>query len=686
MNFTKFQQSIYNHVNEMQNKSNTLFQVFVDKDDMWQHYLQSFPDGSNPIYRERTEHDCSCCRHFIKNMGNVVAIIEDKIVTIWDVDIENEPEYTIVANSMADYIRSKPIENVWMTYDKSIGTKCNYEIVDTSSGNLITWEHFYADIDRKFILNKRESIGEKLSYFRSSFDVFRRSLTELTLDSTETVLELIADGSLYRGEEWKQRLSKFHEHQIKFSKIAESDKDIYCWSNLSDAFDVARIRNTSIGTLLIDISNDVELDVAVRKYENVVAPTNYKRPKAIFTKRMLEDAKKTVTELGYMDSLPRRFATIDDITVNNILFCNKDVSKKIKSDNIFDVMASETAINPKNFNRVKEINIKDFIQDVLPTTVNLEILFENRLKSNMMSLIAPVNEDAPSMFKWDNPFSWSYAGDITDSDIKQNVKTAGGKVEGDLRFSIQWNDKDEYDGNDLDAHCKTPTTEIYFNHKCDYRSKGSLDVDIVNPEANTPAVENIIFPNRMNMPSGKYVFFVHNFSNRGGRTGFRAEIEFDGVIYSYDYNKPLKHGENVYVATVTLDKSGNFSIIENINSDSSINGQTVWNISTNHFIPVSVMMYSPNYWDEQTGIGNRHYFFMLKDCINTEKPRGFFNEYLKSALDKHKRIFEALGNRMAVEDSENQLSGVGFSSTRSNHVIVKVQGKSGTERILKVVI
>lgn len=31
------------------------------------------PAGTNPIFRERTEHDCSCCRNFVKNLGNVVA-------------------------------------------------------------------------------------------------------------------------------------------------------------------------------------------------------------------------------------------------------------------------------------------------------------------------------------------------------------------------------------------------------------------------------------------------------------------------------------------------------------------------------------------------------------------------------------------------------------------------------------
>jgi len=100
----------------------------------------------------------------------------------------------------------------------------------------------------------------------------------------------------------------------------------------------------------------------------------------------------------------------------------------------------------------------------------------------------------------------------------------------------------------------------------------------------------------------------------------------------------------------------------------------IWGINTNTFHPVSVCMFSPNYWDGQKGIGHKHYFFMIKDCINKDKPNGFFNEFLKEDLLKHKRVFEALGSKMKVEDSDNQLSGLGFSSTKRDELVCKLEG------------
>lgn len=105
-------------------------------------------------------------------------------------------------------------------------------------------------------------------------------------------------------------------------------------------------------------------------------------------------------------------------------------------------------------------------------------------------------------------------------------------------------------------------------------------------------------------------------------------------------------------------------------------------VQTNQFTPVSVISYSPNYFDEQNGIGNKHLFFFLNGCVNPEQPNGFFVEYLKNELVPHRKVFEALGAKCSVTDVDDQLSGVGFSLTQRNELVVKVKG--ATERIMKI--
>lgn len=681
--FAKFKERFQKNFADMVKDADALFRVRInDKDEFWNLYLDSFPEGTNPVYRERREYDCSCCRHFIKSMGDVVVIKNGKIRTMWEFDA-NSTTFQPVIDALDAYVKSMAIADMFISKERAIGTDKNYESTDSG---VLTWEHFYLELPQKFVDRTPRSIPDIIGSFRDTRNVFKRSLDEIAMDAVETVLELIASNTLYRGAEHREVLVKFRDYKRAYDALGDDEnaKELFAWEHAKAAgMGVGRIRNHAIGTLLTDISEGTDLEVAVKKYEVVVAPTNYKRPNAIFTKKMLEEAQKTVISLGYMDALQRRYATLVDISVNNILFCNRDAAKRIPdATDVFGAMMADATNTPKKFTRVDEIPISDFIANVLPTAKSIEVYLENRHAPNMCSLIAPKNADAPSMFQWNNPFSWAYAGNIADSSMRERVKAAGGNVTGDLRFSIQWNE-DGKDNCDLDAHCiEANGYHIFFGsgaRKPDFSSTGGqLDVDIIDPNGNI-AVENITWADRSRMKPGTYKFYVHQYSG-SAKNGFRAEIEVDGVIHSYDYSNAMRYKQTVHVAEVTLDKNGNFTVKDLLPSSTS--SKDVWNLKTNNFVPVSVMMYSPNYWDEQTGIGNKHYMFMLKDCINPEQPNGFYNEFLKGELVQHKRVFEALGGRMAVEAVDDQLSGLGFCSTKRNDLIVKVAG--ATERIMRI--
>lgn len=686
--FKDFVKAIQKNLQQMSKDSSRLFTVNVDTEELYNLYLDSFPAGTNEIYRERREYDCSCCRHFIRDVGNVVSIKNGELHTIWGINPVSDDKYNVVAAALDAYVKQKAVLGVFLKKEKRIGTPENREMLPT--GKINKYEHFFVDLPEICIFKEYygHTLEGDLSQFRDIRNVFKRSLDEISKEAIDTVLELIAQNSLYKGAEWKKQLTEFKNYQKEYGKLTDQQKELWIWEkSIAAGAVIGKIRNHSIGTLLVNISEGMDLDIAVRKYEQIVAPVNYKRPKAIFTKKMLEDAKKTITELGYMDSLQRRFATLDDITVNNILFSNKDAAKRITGAmDLFDEMEQDVAIDPKRFSKVEEISAEDFIKNVLPVAKELEVYLENKHIQNMVSLIAPEVADAKTMFKWNNGMSWAYTGNITDSDIKENVKAAGGSVTGIVRFSIQWNDGNGKDNSDLDAHCLEPQggDHIYFSHKISRYTGGELDIDITDPiyqckSNGGVAVENITYPSKERMKPGTYKFYVNQYSFRNSQ-GFKAEIEVNGEIHSYEYNTPVRG--NVDVAEVILDQSGNFKVVDKLPGNCATISKDVWGIKTLQFTPVSVVCYSPNYWDEQKGIGHQHLFFMLKDCINPEEPNGYYNEFLKPELEQHRRVFETLGAKAHVKDVDDQLSGVGFSLTKRNDLIIKVKG--ATERVVKV--
>ena len=645
------------------------------KDLMWATYLGSFPAGSDPIYKTRTEHDCNCCKQFIRAVGNVVAVIDGKIVSIWDIDAGNE-NYQAVADALAALVKSKPIVDTFLHYEPVAGTNKNFQ--DTIDG-VKTWEHFFINIPPQYVV-KGSEISSTLSETRSQHDVLLRTLNEITVDAIHTVQELIAQNTLYRGEEHSFIVDSILKLKKQFAKVKPEDRDAFIWTQIKKLpASVAKGRNTVIGTLLTDLSNEVDLEDAVKMYESKVAPANYKRPTALVTKAMVERAKKTIEELGLTSALERRYATINDITINNILFANRDARVSMNAD-VFDEIASKVSDKLKSLDKVDEVPIEKFIKDILPKAESIELMFENSHIGNLVSLIAPVDPTAKQLFKWNNGFSWSYNGEFADS-IKQRVKAAGGNVTGDLCCRLAW-----YNFDDLDFHMIEPDGyEIYFgNRRRNSPSYGQLDVDMngCDGKNSREPVENIVYANKDRMKEGVYRLMVNQYSQRESiDVGFEVEMDFMGTVYHFTQSTAAR-GKTL-VVEFRFSKKNGIEFIKSMNSSKSVApGRDAWGITTNSFQKVNVMMMSPNFWDDLS-VGNKHYFFMLENCKNEDKARGFFNEFLKSELDAHRKVIEVVGSKMRTDESDQQLSGLGFSSTQRNSVLCKVKGSFS--RIIKIV-
>ncbi|EDL0984670.1 hypothetical protein COP89_22520 [Salmonella enterica subsp. enterica serovar Typhimurium] len=669
--FKPFATAVNNNVLAM--SATGLFMTNIDKDALWDLYLASFPAGTNPLYRERTEHDCTCCKQFIRNIGGVVTIDSElNVISIWDnIDLGNE--YDVVAAALSAYVKQHAIVDVYFNDSAKVGLSHNHE--SGEDGKIRTYNHFHTQLLGSYVL-RPDAIASKKGEIRQAIELFERGLREITLESAEIVLELIDQNSLYRGAEHKAAVKGFVETKKAYEQIPESARSLWTWHTgyRSNNHVPHGIRNTVIGTLLTDISEGVELEKAVKSFESKVAPANYKRPTALVSKSMIENAQKEVIALGLEDSLARRYAVYDDLTINNVLFADLAAQKAMDP---FAQLAAEVKTPTKSLEKVEEISVDDFLSNVLPKAHSMEVLVENSHTGNLMSLVAPAIAGAPNLFKWGNGFSWSYNGEVADS-IKERVKAAGGKVDGFLRVSLAWHNND-----DLDLHMFFNNMEhVYFR---DRRSMtgAHLDIDMNGMDGidpNRSPVENIIFTDERKLRDGEYRFEIHNYNQREKiDEGFEIEVEYKGATQRFSHNGLKDQGRITAVVLTVKDKQVVSIKSELANVDKS---KEIWGIKTATFQKVQLVLNSPNHWDgEQTG--NKHVFFILEGCANPEGTRGFYNEYLKPELDKYRKVFEMLGSKMKVQPNENQLSGLGFSTTQRNHVFVKVSG--AFNRTVKVI-
>lgn len=714
MQFKDFNEKIKSQFNEIC-KLGKLFKTEMNGAEVWDLYINSFKPENDPIFRDpdSSTNNCNTDKSFIRRYGNIVSIDENyKIVTMFDIDLPDDCEFYDSAKAVREALKNSKIKDVFFeTFDElkslpyercnknqntfRLGIEENHKIYTqeeadkfgvVTAGKVYKFNHFNVDLSSDFVDKTGKSAEAIIGEFRDAKNVFQRAMQEISLDTLFLVQDLINQGSLLNGDAHIFKIKEIIPMKESYDKISSEDKDNWCWVN-SYKFPFAKFRNELIGTLCVELSQGEELNNACKTWNKRVDPANYMKAKAPITQKQINEAHKFVDENGYFESFDRRFATIDDIDVSEIIHVNS-VSNKIKTASIFDKVKPSLSTRHKRsqFNNIEEVSIDKFMKDILPTCTSIEAFFENRFSDNLVTMTTAKNKNSKNIFKWSNNYSWTYNGNLTGkSMIKDAVKEKGGKIDGVLRFSIMWAEGETSDNSDLDAWAVEPDgTKIGYNtsyrkDRGNFRTKmsGQLDVDITTPSYynHKNIVENIAWINKDKMKDGVYKLWVNQFLNRGSK-GFKAEIEFDGEIYTYEYNMPVSG--NVNVAEVTL-KNGEFSIKHHLQESNS--SKELWGVSTNQFHKVNLVCLSPNHWGDNN-FGNKHYFFMIDGCRSDNPMRSFHNENLSSDLLLHRKVMEVLGETNKLNPSKEQLAGIGFNSTIKDELIVKISGSF--KRMIKI--
>lgn len=631
----------------------------VDAGDLFETYLAAFPAGTNPLYRVRTEFDCSCCKNFVRNIGHVVSIRDGVVSTVWSgLDDLPYPFYAVAA-TLDNVVRQLPINGIYRTEQRRYGAQ---RTTSFEPGTAVhEWNHFWCDIPER---NRPAHPDKERGDANTAAQMFRRALDELSVSACLTVVELIAEGSLYRGAEKLPLVRAFLDIKQEFD--AAADKNLFVWSKV--AAPVARFRNDVIGTLVSDLSEGIDLDKAVRMYESKVAPENYRRTTSVITSRMVDAAVTQLRELGLESTVERRMARLSDVSVSNVLFVDNAVRGNTR-DGLAGLLMDSVKPHTPDLKHATPIGIDEFVRDVVPTASSIDVLVQNKHVGNFVTLTAPVHADdaAVRLFRWNNGFAWSYEGDVADS-VKQRVKRAGGNVDNAaLRVSLAWSNKD-----DLDLHCRQPDgSHVFYGNKLDV-----LDVDMNNGwgSLRRDPVENLSWTRMFRLRDGVYKVWVHQFNRRETiDVGFSIEIECAGDLHQFTYDKAVNGNVDCFDIHVRDGQIAGMVVHPELKGGNA--SQEVWSVQTETLVPVATLMNSPNHWDGNA-VGNKHWFFILKGCKNPSAARGIYNEFLGPALNEHRKVFEVLGSKTKCPPTDDQLSGVGFSSSRGDTVTAVVKGRA----------
>lgn len=724
--FKKFADAVSNRFTEIQ-KRGILFKSSVSGDDLWNTYIKSFKKGDDPVFRdpESTQHTCNLDKNFIRRYGNVVAIDDNmNIITMWDVDLQKDSVYLSSIKKMSSVLKKSPIKDIFFeTFDSlkslpyescnknqsifRLGIETNHKIYNkdevnkfgvVQEGKVYRFDHFYADLSKEYVDFTGKSIESIMSDHRSNNDVFERGILEIPLATLQLVKDLIKQGSLLDGDAHLWKIDEMIKYKSEFDKSnfkSSTQKSNWFWIK-SNNLKIAKFRNELVGTLCVELAEGKELNSACQTWNKRVDPANYMKAVAPITEGQKKEAAKFVSENGYEESFIRRFATIDDINVDEILHSN--IGKgEIKTASVFDKLSTtktDTRYKRSQFDKIEEVGIEKFMKDILPSCTGVEIFLENRMSKNLVALTTADSKDSKKMFKWDNNFSWTFNGNLAGtSQLKEAVASRGGRVDGAFRFSHSWN-RLERNESLMDLHVFMPGCEIPkgksggpnvtgrrvgWNSRRDYASGGNQDVDYTSKAPlNYVPVENITFPEVSRMPEGVYRCFIHNWSFRSSGGRGEAEIAFGDEIYSYVYPETQNH-EWVEIARVTL-RNGLFTI-QHVIEPSDQQSNKIWNIDSNHFHKVNLVCLSPNHWGNNN-TGNKYYMFMIEGCKTDVPIRSFHSENLNSELTKHRKVIDVLGQVTMLEPSKNQLCGLGFNSTVRDEVILKLSGTH--KRTLKI--
>ncbi len=667
--FVEFRNILHSRLVMLQEKC-VLVRANVPKNDMYIAYQENFKPEDNPIFRTNRVHDCNTDKSFLKAIGNIVAIDNNNNVhTLWDVEVPAmyQPSVDALHNLVSAAVITAPM--CW--HSAKLGEKSNISVSPNSLGE--TFQHFYGDLDARYVTEESGPVIDKVTSARQTF---LRVMTEVTLESLETVLDLINDNLLQRGEVSRPKLEKIIELKKEYMALAEAERTPFSWRMAATNAEYLPRYSSAIMVAVLAVEEGTEqLTNIVNMYNQSVVGATYQRVTAVASAAMVKKAQQFLVDNGFMGGLTKRHAKPGDLSINDVIFAGSDV--QFKDTNIFDLLEQEAVVRSTELVKGTPLSMARFVDEVVPLAKGIELFLESNMKGNLCNIITQEDETAKSIHPWGNGSTWSYNGDVADA-VMERVKEAGGVHDAENCVTLHWDYKD-----DLDISLATPSGIVYYSNKQGVGCTLDVDMNVDSYNASNNAVENIFF--RGDVPDGEYRVMVTNYRRRTSNRGFGLRVSNSEGVTNYSFDAVLGDSKTVECLAFT-GRNGKMTDLRILGDSVVLTGgtkQEVWGLTTQTYVPVDMVMLSPNFWEGKRH-GHKHHMFMLRGCKNPESVRSFYNEQLVGELRGQRKVLEVVGGRMRVAYADEQMAGVGFSESKNATVNLRVKYKDGRIKVFEV--
>lgn len=359
------------------------FRSNINKDALWEAYLSGFED---PEIRQ--QHDCHCCKSFIKKYGGLVYIQGTELHSlVWPAYTDTKL-YSQSLENMLKLFNDCNIAYPFITTQKELG-----KMLDPSG-----WTHFWV---RGGGLGSLCSVkpNREAAELATNKRMIEEFLPATPLEMLTLVCEALKGDSIVSREKHQFMANWLRDAKRKYLGLkTHAERRNFLWHLAATApTGFCHAKNTVVGMFIQDLQAGKSLDEARQRLNAAMCPLQYQRPQAAPTEGNIRVAERLIAELGLERSLERRMATLEDIQE----YVWTPYARTEEQRGVFSHLMQKTKkLEIPSDSYINNVSWVVFERDVLPEVRSMRV----KMSGNMpfYGLTAGVHPDAPPLFQWDS--------------------------------------------------------------------------------------------------------------------------------------------------------------------------------------------------------------------------------------------------------------------------------------------